>query len=140
MGAQASGLMATLAARALARRLAGQPGQGQSSAASSGPGAQVSAEYTRLASARPQELLEEMNAIRSKLTAAMGASDRIPELAKGLTRAIPAINSAIQALEKAASAVKIISPQINNSVAPGASGSPGGVPGAPGQAQIPLAT
>lgn len=136
MGTPASSLIQTLQARALARRLAGQAGgdSGQ------GPGAQVSAEYARLASARPDVLLTELSKVRSVLTAAMGASDRIPELAKGLTRAIPAINSAIQALEKAASAVKLISPPINNSVAPGASGSPGGIPGAPGQTQNPLAT
>jgi len=136
----ANGLIQSLAARALARKLAGgTPGAAGPTQAQT-MGSQVSSEYARLASARPDELLQEANQIRSKLTAMMGASDRIPELAKGLTRAIPAIHSAIQALEKAAEAVKIISPPINNSVVPSTPAQPGGVPGAPGQAQIPLAS
>lgn len=136
MSTPASSLIQTLAARALARRLAAQGGSGGSQPSAADTGGQVSAEYARLSSARPDVLLTELSKVRSVLTAAMGASDRIPELAKGLTRAIPALNSAIQALEKAASAVKIISPPINNSVAPEASGA---TPGASGPSQLPMA-
>lgn len=123
--------MQLLAARQVARRAASESGAPNA-------GSQVASEYSKLASAKPQDLLAEFQSLRSKLTAAMGASDRIPGIAKGLSRAIPAINSIIQELEKAASAVKIISPPINNSIAPTMQG-PGGVPGAPNQAQTPFA-